>query len=983
MRNDNNKGSISRRVSRSLLSVAISAALLGNVAPAFGQSTDGSVRGTIAGANQSTIVQVVDTARGTTRSSTIDGSGEFRVDGLAPGQYEVRVLQGGSVVDTVNVSVSLGGATRVNMATSAAQIQEIVTTGRRLVALDTSIAESGLVISSDVLLDLPVRRDLTSVALLAPGTSLGDNRFGGNSNSASGNLAAFGGASVAENTSFINGLNTTNFRTGVGFSQVPFEFYDSLQIKTGGYSAKYGRSTGGVMNTTTKRGSNEWDFGVNLYYDDEISTAPNTYAAANDLDKKEKQTADVYLSGPIIQDRLFFYALYSDVNDKQRYAGTLEQRDYDYNVDEGFWGIKLDGYITPDHHVEFTAFSDERTGVESVYGFDPVTFARGASIGDTIYEEGGRNWIATYNGNFGDNLRMSISYGENEANRTEAPASSAIPTVYEFVPGSGLVPRGDWANFTVSEGDDLREMSRIDFTWTGFANHELSFGYDNEDNFSSEATTNSGGVYWLIDPSGQYFGCAPANCPAGGASVRKRTYETGGSFETNSKSYYIQDVWTVNDRLTLELGLRNETFRNLNSAGGIFVEVKDQWAPRLAAVFDPTGEGRSKIFANYGQYYLPIAANTNIRMAGNELFLHEFYAWDGVSKDAQFQPTGLGAPYNTVVLGDGSVPDTRSLTDANLKAMYQDEYILGYQTSIDAGYGLGSLDLGVKGIYRSLGATIEDVAIDAAVIDYYNSTGTWRQSSSVESVFGGFHQYVLTNPGSDMRVFIPEQDEFINLTAAQLNYPKAKRTYEAIEFTVGRPFDGKWSADLSYTWSKSEGNHEGYVKSDNAQDDAGITQNFDQPGLVDNSFGRLPNDRPHTIKAWGSYQINDRFLVGANYLIQSGRPISCFGLHPTDVFAQAYAVASHFCGGEAVQRGSLGRTPSITTLDLNLQYSMAIGGTDVRLSMDIFNVFDSDKKIRVNENGDTAGGLAEPNFLRATSFQMPRSLRLSARFNFL
>jgi hypothetical protein len=173
------------------------------------------------------------------------------------------------------------------------------------------------------------------------------------------------------------------------------------------------------------------------------------------------------------------------------------------------------------------------------------------------------------------------------------------------------------------------------------------------------------------------------------------------------------------------------------------------------------------------------------------------------------------------------------------------------------------------------------------------------------------------------------------------------------------------------------------VKSDNAQDDAGITQNFDQPGLVDNSFGRLPNDRPHTIKAWGSYQINDRFLVGANYLIQSGRPISCFGLHPTDVFAQAYAVASHFCGGEAVQRGSLGRTPSITTLDLNLQYSMAIGGTDVRLSMDIFNVFDSDKKIRVNENGDTAGGLAEPNFLRATSFQMPRSLRLSARFNFL
>jgi hypothetical protein len=183
-------------LSRSALPVAISAALMGTMAPVFAQSTDGSVRGTVQGANQSTVVQVVDTARGTTRSGGIDGSGEFRVDGLAPGQYEVRVIQGGSVVDTVNVTVSLGGATRVNMATSAAEIQEIVTTGRRMAALDTSIAESGLVISTDVLLELPVRRDLTSVALLAPGTSLGDNRFGGNTNSANGNLASFGGASV-------------------------------------------------------------------------------------------------------------------------------------------------------------------------------------------------------------------------------------------------------------------------------------------------------------------------------------------------------------------------------------------------------------------------------------------------------------------------------------------------------------------------------------------------------------------------------------------------------------------------------------------------------------------------------------------------------------------------------------------------------------------------------------------------------------------
>ena len=167
---------------------------------------------------------------------------------------------------------------------------------------------------------------------------MGDNRFG--------NLASFGGASVAENTSFINGLNTTNFRTGVGFSEVPFEFYDTLQIKTGGYAAKYGRSLGGVMNATAKSGSNDWDFGLNTYYNDNrLRTSPDTYSAANRVDEDTSTTYDVYASGPIIKDRLFFYALYSDDSQEQRYAGIQSGRDYDYNVDEGFWALSSMGIL--------------------------------------------------------------------------------------------------------------------------------------------------------------------------------------------------------------------------------------------------------------------------------------------------------------------------------------------------------------------------------------------------------------------------------------------------------------------------------------------------------------------------------------------------------------------------------------------------------------------------------------------------------------
>jgi outer membrane receptor protein involved in Fe transport len=954
-----------------LIKIIVVAAMAMLGATVQAQQSGGGIHGSVVGDSSGVQVQVTSTDHGVSQSRSIGSDGSFRFDGLAPGNYEVSVIKDGTTVDSAPVTVSLAGVTSLSMATTQSAVEEIIVTGGRIRAFDTSIAEQGLVITAGELLLLPVSRDLAAVALLAPGASKGDSRFG-----SSGNIS-FGGASIAENTSFINGLNTTNFRTGVGFSQVPFEFYDTIQVKTGGYSAKYGRSLGGVMNAKTKRGTNEWSGGINIYMEENISESPDTYAAANHLDEKDVTTADVYVSGPLIKDRLFFYALYSDQEENQRYAGITSGRDYDFLVDQGFTGVKLDGYITDNHKLEYTYFSDDRTEVESVYGFDPETNTRGTYLGDTFYGKGGDNWIATYTGDITDNFQVSLSYGENEANRTEAPASADIPVVYLYDDGFNAV--GDWTNFTVSKGSDRREMTRLDLRWT-LDNHEISFGIDNEDNFADESTVNSGGVYWLLDPSNTFRGCTPAECPQG-ANARKRTYQVGGSFETNSEALYIQDTWTMNDHWTFEVGVRNESFVNLNGAGGVFVEVEDQLAPRLSAVFDPSGEGTSKFYANYGLYYLPIAANTNIRMSGNETYIQEYYDWNGTSLDSQFVPQGLGSVYITDVFGDGTVPDTRSTTDANIDAMYQSEIILGFEKILDNGY-----EFGVKGTYRNLETTIEDVAIDAAVISHYNSTGSWNpglvDGASVEDVFGGFHQYVLTNPGNDMRVFIPEQDEFVDLTAAQLNYPEAKREYKSVEFNLTRPFDGRWGGNVSYLWSESTGNHEGYVKSDNGQDDAGITTNFDQPGLVDFSEGDLPNDRTHTIKLTGTYALDNGLRFGTNVIWQTGRPRSCFGVHPTDGFAAAYQAASHFCGGTGVQRGSLGTTKSNLNIDLNTQYEMNIMDKPLILSLDIFNVLDADAVTRFNEDGDTGGGEPNPNYALPLSYQAPRSVRLSARIKF-
>lgn len=947
----------------SLLALAIGGALVNS--PAFAQGQDGAILGNVVGSTNMTKVTIVDKSRGISKSTSVTESGSFRVSNLPPGTYTVNVMSDDGVIDSKSVTVTLAGVSNVTLGATQMAVEEITVLGVAGGGLVSSLGTIGLVISSEELRALPIARDLSSVTLLAPGVSKGDSSFVGTS---------FSGSSQAENTSFINGLNTTNFRNGLGFSTVPFEFYDTIQVKTGGYSAKYGRSTGGVQNARSKSGSNEFDFGVNIYIDGDLDEAANTYSADNSMDDSSEKNYDIYASGALIKDRVFFYGLYSEEDYSNESYGLTSGRGYKADRDGQFWGAKLDAYITDNHRIEMTGFSDERDTIEGTYEYDSETKVTGDFLGDTFYRRGGDNWIVTYTGDLTDTVQLKVSKGESNANRTTEPSTATIPVIYQVTLDDGFVPLGDWSSFSIDQGEDTRESLRADLTWD-LGDHFLEFGIDNEDNVSTNATINSGGVYWLLHPTNDrapYICDTTTECPSG-QNVRRRTYSSGGSFNVESKAFYVQDTWMVNDQLTLELGLRNESFTNYNSDGLEFVTVDNQWAPRVSGSYDLDDTGKQRVFASYGLYYLPIASNTNIRLAGGETYIHDFYDWDG-TQNADLTPSGLGAIYKTDTFGTGEVPDTRSLVDSGLEAMYQSEIIVGYEFIAD-----NDIAYGIKAMYRNLETSIEDVAIDAAVISQYNANGNWDASKvdgdTVETVFSGFHQYVLANPGADMRVYIPEQEEWVELSSEELNYPDAVRQYMAIETTIARPFDGKWGLNASYVWAHSWGNNEGYVRSDNGQDDAGLTTNFDQPGLTDFGYGNLPNDRRHTIKVYGNYMFDNDIRVGANFIWQSGRPKGCFGVHPTDTFAAAYDEASFYCDGKPVPRGSLGTTGDLINLDLNAQYTVEMGDQELELSVDVFNVLNSDSVTEVNE-------VDNKNFGRPSSYQQPISYRLSARYNF-
>ena len=103
------------------------------------------------------------------------------------------------------------------------------------------------------------------MAVLAPGVNKGTAGFGG---------VTFGGSSVAENSYYVNGLNVTDFYNRVGFSNVPFAFYKDFQIKTGGYSVEFGRTTGGVINAVTRSGTNKFEFGSEITWEPDFLQHP-------------------------------------------------------------------------------------------------------------------------------------------------------------------------------------------------------------------------------------------------------------------------------------------------------------------------------------------------------------------------------------------------------------------------------------------------------------------------------------------------------------------------------------------------------------------------------------------------------------------------------------------------------------------------------------------------------------------------------------
>ncbi|MET1256826.1 TonB-dependent receptor [Aliikangiella maris] len=1003
----NNKG-----FRRSLIAAAIAASFMSGVQAANNTS---NIVGTIitnTGSDYSISVKDVNTGR--TRTIAIDADGSYRFSALPVGEYEIVVTNAqGDVVAKETKRLGLGSNTIADFdLTENDNSQVIQIVGSRVAGVDTTSMDSGLVVS-EVQIDLmPVARNATAVQMLAAGTITGDSKFGVEGGNG---YVSFGGSSIGENSCYINGVEVTNTRQGIGCGSVPFEFYKEFQVKTGGYSAQFGRTTGGLLNAVTKSGGSEWEFAATMDWTPEYKDNNNrSYAlnnsrdVFNDTSQNERSSLDYTLSasGPLIDDSLFVYAIVNPRDTSNTFAYTPNRVRFNpvdqlrtieaSGGDNLFWGLKLDWYMHQNHSLSYFGYSDRVDALDARYAYDPDSGEVGDLIGTFDRKRGGELHSFNYTGYVTDNLTVSAIYAEIDTEYTSQPTVIDCPIISE-TRTNPAVDASDYkcgAGGNIGDDYDNNEQIRLDLEYS-LGDHLLRAGYDYQDRQSRRTSEYVGGhtyTYITLAPNASIQGTNGeiyTNISQDPIDyVSDRIFVGGGDFGSELTAYYVEDQWQVTDDLTLTLGARKDSFVNTGTTGVNFVDLETDWAPRLGFSWDVNGDGESKLYGTFGRYYLPVPNNTNYRAAAGVSDKTTYYTFTGIDTN-DGSPTGL-TPINGDLAASTAVnslpvaPSVATFQSEEAEPFFKEEFILGYERQLDEGL-IGS----VRYVNRDVGSALDDycgpyASPGSCTLVNPGKAGTWSRDTDGDA---------LPDPGS-RRTY----------TAAEIGLPKPKISYESLQFEIKNSSD-KLNWTFVYTWSRSIGNFEGALKSDINQPDAGLTQDWDFPALMDGAYGYLPNDRRHSFKFFGSYSFTDNLNVGWNSSLTSGRPLSTFGQGYPDTSADVYGsygdtfyLFTNQCpdtnnNGKCEQpekiyiktpRGTAGRTPWLFSLDVSLNYDFELSGVDMRASFDVYNILDVQEVTSQNEHYEARGSEGQINqwYGAAYTWQAPRSygISLEARF---
>jgi hypothetical protein len=994
------------------------------------ETTSGSITGDVIDAQGAPVpgaaVSVIS-AQGT-KTFTTDANGRFFAPYLTPGKYSVRVeLSGFSPIEQKDIDVRLGQRlTLSGLTLKVGGLQEVVEVVGAAPVVDITSTTSGGTLDSEMLKRLPVGRKFTDTLYLVPGVS--DSSGAGMAN------PSIGGGSGLENNYVVDGVNITDVGFGgVGTynsvygslgTGVTTDFIKETQVKTGGFEAEYGQSTGGVVNVITQSGTNDFHGAVYGYFrPQQFEGDYRNLQAPNGVVNTVGQTVTDFgasLGGPLMKDRLFFFGA---VNPQFETLTRIAPEGPEFTtmralgeVDRKRRTISYAGKLTyqanANHRFDLTVFGDPTRGEE---GPQRATALRRitdqANGGFSELEFGGHNQTLRYDGIINANwlVEASIARAKNEFDE--------VPTIDQFsYTDLRTVPQrvsGGLGGFELSEGRNLQYSLKSTNIFNLGGSHQLRYGVGFEDIEFARIFEYSGPDFTLADGTRTVTGATVEIRDDGAGNPLYRAtrarYSPAGLTNQKYLSLFLQDTWTIGKRLTLRPGVRWDRQRlvgqdpgsptdavpdlcreddsrpGAGDGAGAVIPCEFVWdqnfAPRIGAIFDVLGNGRAKAYASWGRFYGKIP---------NDLAARAMSADAGITRGDYRDAALTQAIPNGVDVG-GTTSHLRlagthaAIIDPEARSTYKTEFVGGLEFDVGR-----SVNLGVRYVHRSIPRILEDIG-QLAMAGYL-----FDESADVPV------DYFITN--------VTNATATVNccgLPPAAFEDPVHK--YDAIEVTATKNFADNWGMVASYRFARLKGGFEGFFRSDNGQSDPAITSLFDFPtndpsytqvGVPQFGFagdirflgttlgeGRLPNDRPHQFKLYGNYAIRDLNL-GAGFNYGSGRVLTPLAANPIYVSDGEIPEALRGSGIETATDGFRERAPHDVQFDLHADYTLKFGDRRVVLLADVFNLFNRQEPTDFDNFTESSPGIANPNFglptagggISTPGFQLPRQLRLGARF---
>jgi outer membrane receptor for ferrienterochelin and colicin len=923
-----------------------------------GRATDES-GGTLPGVT----VEAKSPALQGSRVATTDGAGRYRLTLLPPGVYSVSFTLPGFAVDSkAGVTVGLAKESTLDTILRPAAREAIVVTGEAPV-VDTTSSGLGTNLTTRAIESLPTGRNYSSITQVVPGISSdADPR-----NPQQGTITVYG-SSGAENSFYIDGVNTTGIEYGFQGKELNYEFIQEIDVKTGGYEAEFGRSTGGIINVITKSGSNEFHGDVFGYLDRNSlrASAKPVVSSGGTVEGFQKEDYGADLGGPIWRDRIWFFAAYDRVHNTTDSAFEVpsgprageiikSQSISTRNLASG----KLTFHVSDSHSVIATFFQDPRvdtgaaTDPDHSLNGDPLTY-------DGRVDLGGRDYAVRYEGIFGARLTATAQAARHEERNSVGPATSAGDVVqYQDAENGGFQTGG----FGLIQKKSFKRTFYGGSLAPYFGNHEVKFGIEYEKAEAQVVKRESGGQLVTkfanaVNPSKpiyEHFYWTTPTATVDNAPLS----QLNASPEHKNLTLYLQDKWAVLPNLTINAGIRWDRQQIVDASGTKQVDLKHDWAPRLGFIWDPTRDHKSKVFASYGRFYEELPMDLVIRSFSFERQprIINYDPVDNHPNPAAESDHGTAS----AILGGFTEP-----SDPNIHGQYITEFIVGGEREV-----LPDIAVGIKGIYRDYGNVIEDFLCINDGTYCIGNPGKGGPGQSPSGFFPGFTQvYAL---------------DYEHLFPA----PRPVRIYRGVQLDVTKRFSHNWQALASYIYSKLEGNFDGEYSpfTQTTLADPNISAAYDYYDFFTNGIdltkitnrGPLSNDRRHQFKVSGVYITPFKLSIGLAAYYRTGTPLTRYG------FSDAYSRYEFFL----TQRGAEGRTPDNYEADLHFGYPISVGPVSINLLLDVFSILNAQRAVvlderwsRPQESDNASPTPLNPTYKQPVYRTAPTTARLGVRVSF-